>query len=186
MRFQTRSSLPDEHQNQNPVHSRACLPSSHLRFFRSGPNNLPAYYSRGSKLQGHHPETPGSCWCRLPLPFLWLRSHHNSCSVARSHQFCSDTSFVAVHPHFTIPCQKECQNPRKATFFRFFPGILNNFSITRARFRKVGFWLYQVHFSGFGVHKFRCFHCVFLSAQWIAVKLMSRVFGYLSSGSFRC
>lgn len=133
VRFQTRSSLPDEHQNQNPVHSRACLPSSHLRFFRSGPNNLPAHYSHGSKLQGHHPETPGSCWCRLPLPFLWLRSHHNSCSVARSHQFCSDTSFVAVHPHFTIPCQKECQNPRKATFFRFFPGILNNFSITRAR-----------------------------------------------------
>ena len=23
-------------------------------FFRSGPNNLPAHYSRGSKLQGHH------------------------------------------------------------------------------------------------------------------------------------
>lgn len=59
-------------------------------------------------------------------------------------------------------------------------------SIIQARFRKVGFWLYQVHFSGFGVHKFRCFHCVFLSAQWIAVKLMSRVFGYLSSSSFRC
>ena len=65
-------------------------------------------------------------------------------------------------------------------------GVLVLLGITRARFRKVGFWLYQVHFSGFGVHKFRCFHCVFLSAQWIAVKLMSRVFDYLSSGSFRC
>ena len=60
------------------------------------------------------------------------------------------------------------------------------FFITRARFRKAGFWLYQVHFSGFSAHKFRCFHCVFLSAQWIDVKLMSQGFGCLSSGSFRC
>ena len=55
-------------------------------------------------------------------------------------------------------------------------GVMVLLGITRARFRKAGFWLYQVHFSGFSAHKFRCFHCVFLSAQWIAVKLMSQGF----------
>lgn len=52
--------------------------------------------------------------------------------------------------------------------------------ITRARFRKVGFWLYQVHFPGFGVQKLHYFHCVFLSARWIAVNLMSQGFSYIA------
>nr|DAG64616.1 MAG TPA: hypothetical protein [Caudoviricetes sp.] len=54
-------------------------------------------------------------------------------------------------------------------FINTFQGL----QITRARFRKAGFWLYQIHFSGFCVHKFRYFHCVFLSTSKIAVKLMS-------------
>ena len=52
-------------------------------------------------------------------------------------------------------------------------GVMVLLGITRARFRKAGFWLYQIHFSGFDVHKFRYFHCVFLSTSKIAVKLMS-------------
>ena len=59
-------------------------------------------------------------------------------------------------------------------------------SIIQARFRKVGFWLYQVHFPGFGVQKLHYFHCVFLSARWIAVNLMSQGFSYLSNDLFMC
>lgn len=95
-------------------------------------------------------------------------------------------------PKQKSPAFRGVFSEKQSFYLRYFVILLKglksrkDFFITRARFRKVGFWLYQVHFSGFGVHKFRCFHCVFLSAQWIAVKLMSRVFDYLSSGSFRC
>ena len=65
-------------------------------------------------------------------------------------------------------------------------GVMVLLGITRARFRKVGFWLYQVLFPGFGVQKLHYFHCVFLSARWIAVNLMSQGFSYLSNDLFMC
>ena len=122
MRFQTKSSLPDEHQNQNPVHSRACLPSSHLRFFRSGPNNLPAHYSRGAKLQGYH---------------IVLARFNKADPVINI----SETYFSCFHvivfflrgqaPHRILPfrAKKNVKIPGKLRFFVSFLGFLTIFQL---------------------------------------------------------
>ena len=59
----------------------------------------------------------------------------------------------------------EDKNTPEGFVFEEPSGVLVLLGIIRARFRKVGFWLYQVHFPGFGVQKSHYFHCVFLSAR---------------------